>query len=450
MTSILEGPDTAEAAAEKPVEPAGTGSRPSGSGGSGVHPIVGFAESLAAALDGVGPVAAWSMTPEEQRRVLVALKRQQARLAELELRVLTAADRNRVGAECGATSTPAWLAHQTKTTTRAGFADLHLAQALDGEFEATRRALAAGVIDVAKARIIVRAVGELTSEFDDLSAGTPAKAEALLLDLAEEFDAPRLRALGKRLFEVVCPKAADAVEGKKLAEEEARARRTAYLSLRDNGDGTTEGRFRLPCLHAAVLAKVVQALTAPRRIGAARLDPVTGKKLPAATLAGHGLMELLEKHLDLDSLPHRSGSPFKIVVTIPVEQLCTGVGVATTDLGVRISAGEVRRLACAAGFIPMVLDGESVPLDLGREKRLFDKHQALALDQVFGGCAAATCDRPPAWVEYHHDRSWAAGGTTDLANGLPLCPPHHHMADHPESWAMHRQPDGQVRFHPRT
>src|SRR5690242_2804418 len=129
MTSILEGPDTAEAAAEKPVEPAGTGSRPSGSGGPGgpgVHPIVGFAESLAAALDRLGAVAAWSMTPQEQRRVLVALKRQQARLAELELRVLTAADRNRVGAECGATSTPAWLAHQTKTTTRAGFADLHL------------------------------------------------------------------------------------------------------------------------------------------------------------------------------------------------------------------------------------------------------------------------------------------------------------------------------------
>jgi hypothetical protein len=72
------------------------------------------------------------------------------------------------------------------------------------------------------------------------------------------------------------------------------------------------------------------------------------------------------------------------------------------------------------------------------------------LDQVFGGCAAATCDRPPAWVEYHHHQSWAHGGTTDLANGLPLCPPHHHMADHPESWTMKHLPTGKVRFHRRT
>ena len=406
-------------------------------------------EALSGALDRLGPVAAWSMTPAEQRAVLVGLERQQARLAELRLRVLVAADRNRVGADSGATSTAAWLAHQTKTPRRACFRDLHLAEALDGEFEATRGALAAGVIDVEKAWVIIGAVRALVEDYDDLAQGTRARAEAHLLGLAVEFDAPTLRSCGKRLFEVVCPAAADAAEGRKLADEEARARRSCSLRMRENGDGTTEGRFRLPSLHAAVLAKAVQALTAPRRIGQGRIDPATGRKLPAPVLAGQGLMELLEKHLDLGTMPSVNGSVFTVVVTVPLEFLCSGLGVAVTDVGVRVSAGEVRRLACAAGIVPMVLGGDSVPLDLGRERRLFSKGQKIAINHLFGGCAAANCDRPPAWVEYHHHQPWSRGGRTDLEEGVPLCPPHHHMADHPESWTMHTLPTGKVRFHRR-
>jgi len=53
-------------------------------------------------------------------------------------------------------------------------------------------------------------------------------------------------------------------------------------------------------------------------------------------------------------------------------------------------------------------------------------------------------------VEYHHKKSWAKGGDTDVENGIPLCPPHHHMADHPERWDMHTLPDGRIRFHRRT
>ena len=53
--------------------------------------------------------------------------------------------------------------------------------------------------------------------------------------------------------------------------------------------------------------------------------------------------------------------------------------------------GEARRLACKAGIIPMVLDGASMPLDLGRERRLFSKHQKIALDHQYHGCAADGC-----------------------------------------------------------
>jgi hypothetical protein len=412
------------------------------------HQVVRFLDSLSGALDRLADAPLWSMTPDEQRGALVKIHRQRARLEELELRVLGQADRDQVGADSGATSTPAWFAHETKTGRAARFADLHLAEDLADGFEATRQALAAGGIDSEKARIVISAVKTLTAEYDDLPPGTHERAEAHMVDLATQFDAAELRACGKRLFEVVCPEAADAEEGKKLAKEEAKARRLAYYSSRDNGDGTSEGRFKLPTLHAHILKKALEALTSPRRIGEGRLDPETGKKLPHSTLLGHGLMELLEDHLS--DLPSVNGSPFTLVVTVPLQVLMTGLGVATLDTGHRMSAGEMRRLACKAGIIPMVLDGESMPLDLGREQRLFARYQKLDINHRYGGrCAASNCDRPAAWVQYHHEDPWALGGRTDAKKGIPLCPPHHHMADHPQSWNMTRQPDGTYRFHRR-
>jgi Domain of unknown function (DUF222) len=388
----------------------------------------------------------WSMTPAEQAEVLVASRAQRARWAELELRVLVAADRNAVGSDAGATSTAAWLADATGSTRAACFRDVRLAHALDGEFDATRRALAAGTIDVERACVIVRAVEALTEEHEEMPGETRVAAEAHLLDLAARFDAKTLVRLGKRLFEVVCPKAAEAAEGRILAREEEMARRLTYVTMQDNGDGTSEGRFRVPTLHAHLLRKALETLTSPRRLGEGRMDPGTGKPLPHSNVLGKGFLELLERHLNLDTLPSAGGSPFTVVVTVALDALRAGLGIAEAETGHRISAGEVRRLACRAGIIPMVLGGASEPLDLGRERRLFSKHQRIALNHQYGGCAATNCDRPSAWTEAHHEHAWAKGGRTDLARGIPLCPPHHHMADHPDSWDMRRLPTGGVRF----
>jgi hypothetical protein len=112
----------------------------------------------------------------------------------------------------------------------------------------------------------------------------------------------------------------------------------------------------------------------------------------------------------------------------------------------KITAAEARRLACNAGIIPMVLGGDSVPLDLGRERRLYTRYQRLALAHRHHGCAADGCDRPPAWVEIHHKTPWRHTHRTELDDGIPLCPPHHHMADHPEHWNITTLPTGGVRF----
>jgi len=419
---------------------------PQAPSGDAPHRVLGLARAVEDAFDRARETPTWAMSADEQRETLRVLHRVESRLADLQLRVLAAADRNEVGADSGATSTGAWLAHETRRTRAHCSRQVRLALALDDEFAATRAALAEGRIDREQAGVVVDAVGRLTDEHDDLPEGTHARAEAHLLDLAGEFDAAMLHRLGKRLFEVVCPEAADQAEGERLAREEKLARRRAYLSTHDNGDGTVDGRFRLPTLHAEILTKALQSLTSPRRLGEGRLDPATGRTLDYRTLLGHGLMELVESHLAVDKLPTQGGSPFTIVVTIGLDQLLSGIGVAGLDTGTRISAREARRLACRAGLIPMVLDGDSVPLDLGRERRLFSKAQRIALAHRYGGCAAVNCDRPPAWTEAHHLDPWHQGGRTDLRRGIPLCPPHHHMADHPDSWNMKRMPHGGVRF----
>jgi len=439
---------TTFATAEAPAAPAAAGSGAGGWDGGGLPPgrLLSLARALDGALADAGDAPAWAMTKDEQRETLLTLDRVASRLAELQLRVLVAADRNEVGADDGATSTAAWLAHETRQLRGRCHAAVRLAEALDERYAATREALASGRINPDQAEVVVKAVEALTRTYDDLPADIHTRAEAHMLDLAERFDAITLHRLGKRLFEVVCPEAADAAEGEALAKEEERARRTASLSMRDNGDGTFEGRFKLPVLHAQLLKKALEALTKPRRIGEGRLDPKTGKKLPYEVLLGQGFMELLESHLNPANLPSQSGSPFTLVVTIGIDALMTGVGVATLESGHRISAGEYRRLACRAGIIPAVLGGDSVVLDMGRKRRLFNSYQHLAMNLRYKGCAAEGCDRPASWTEAHHAEPWHLGGATDLDKGIPFCPPHHHMADHPRLWDMKTMSSGRFRF----
>src|SRR5919107_2757599 len=225
------------------------------------HPIAGFAARAHAVLDTLADAPAWSMTQDEQRFSPTGLARLQARIAELHLRVLAAADRSDIAAESAASSTAAWLAHQTRQTRAGAHADVLRAQALGGGFGATRDALADGLVDVAQARVVIRAVQALP---DTVDAHDRGRAEKHLIDLAGEHDAKTLKLLGRRVFEVLDPDAADAEEGRRLQAEEDAAARKTYLQVCDNGDGTHTGRFKIPTLHAAMLTKMLSGFTNPR------------------------------------------------------------------------------------------------------------------------------------------------------------------------------------------
>jgi hypothetical protein len=137
------------------------------------------------------------------------------------------------------------------------------------------------------------------------------------------------------------------------------------------------------------------------------------------------------------------------VVTIDLTSLLSGLGEATTGDGTRITAGQARRLACRAGLVPAVLDGASRPLDVGRKKRLFTAAQHTALALQHDTCQAEGCEVPSTWCEAHHRDPWSGGGRTDLAQGMLLCPWHHHRI-HDPAYRHRLHPDGNVRFHKRT
>jgi hypothetical protein len=411
------------------------------------NPVHGFTGAALRALDRVAGSPAWAMTPDEQAEALVELAVVEARVAELRWRVLAAADRNQVGAKDGSSSTAAWLADRTRETRVRCSGDLRAARALDEErFAPTRAALAAGAVTVDQVWVILRAVEDLPA--DEVTDEQRRIAQEHLIGLAGEHDAKALRVLARRLFEVLAPEEADKREADALKREEERAREGCRFATRDNHDGTTSGWFKLPTATADMLSKAVQAFAAPRRTNPDAWLDADGRRRPYAALLGLAFADLVE-HLPTEALPQAGGVAATAVVTLDLDTLLSGLGVASLDTGTQISAGEARRMACNAGLIPAVLGTRSQPLDLGRTVRLHTTAQRTAMGIRDGGCTAHGCDRPPAWCEAHHEIPWSRGGHTSVEHGRLLCP-HHHRLAHDDRYDLSRMPDGQVRYTRRT
>jgi len=93
--------------------------------------------------------------------------------------------------------------------------------------------------------------------------------------------------------------------------------------------------------------------------------------------------------------------------------------------GVAVTPETLRQLTCDAAIIPMVLGGDSEPLDVGRKTRTIPPAIRRAIEQLHGGCAWVGCDAPLSWCDIHHKIHWAHGGETSLDNCLTCCRKHH-------------------------
>ncbi|WP_067501767.1 HNH endonuclease signature motif containing protein [Actinoplanes sp. TFC3] len=125
------------------------------------------------------------------------------------------------------------------------------------------------------------------------------------------------------------------------------------------------------------------------------------------------------------------------------------LGIGTLDSGERLSAGAVRRLACDARIVPVILGSKSEVLDVGRLSRTAPGPLRRALVARDGGCAFPGCDRPPRWTDAHHILFWALGGLTELDNLVLLCRHHHNVIhDEKSGWEVRLSADRHPEFLP--
>jgi hypothetical protein len=155
-------------------------------------------------------------------------------------------------------------------------------------------------------------------------------------------------------------------------------------------------------------------------------DPKTGRDLrPPERRRAEALVELCRRAAAAGGAAPAT-TKAQIVVTIEHDTLKNALrGARHTLDGTVLSPQSVRKLACDASIIPMVLGSKSQPLDVGPTKRLVTPALLAALWVRDKTCTFPSCGRPAQWCDAHHVRHWIDGGATALLNMALLCGYHH-------------------------
>jgi len=153
--------------------------------------------------------------------------------------------------------------------------------------------------------------------------------------------------------------------------------------------------------------------------------------------------------------PRASGRrPAEVSVLIDVDTLADGLHdhtISETADGHPLPPESVRRLACDAAIIPVVLGADGAVLDQGHGRRVATADQRRALRAMYRTCGFPGCQVRFGDCEIHHVIAWIRQrGPTNMDNLLPLCNEHHHrvheggwhLALHPDRWITLHHPDG--------
>jgi len=138
------------------------------------------------------------------------------------------------------------------------------------------------------------------------------------------------------------------------------------------------------------------------------IDPVTAGQL----LAAHGLVD----DPDLFGVgPERFAEMQQDLLARRCETT-TGTAVHP-DVALRaLITGRIRRV---------VVDADSVVVDMGRTSRLFSGSSRDAAQLLVRTCTHRGCDIPAKFCDVDHRREWVSeNGPTDQANAMPACGPH--------------------------
>ncbi|WP_258190986.1 HNH endonuclease signature motif containing protein [Arthrobacter sp. PAMC25284] len=206
---------------------------------------------------------------------------------------------------------------------------------------------------------------------------------------------------------------------------------------------------------------VARAARAARAAGAADAsEHPANPDSPEATAEAHhldqrsrpqrlldGLIGACKAALASGKLPSAGGLRPQVMVTIDYRDLLERLGGPGNRVGDRgpgsgslmftgpVTASTVRKIACDADIIPVLLGGSGRILDVGRASRIFPPHIRKAITARDRGCAFPQCTIPAPWCEAHHITYWSHGGTTGTDNAALLCSHHHHLV-HKEQWSI--------------
>jgi hypothetical protein len=217
-------------------------------------------------------------------------------------------------------------------------------------------------------------------------------------------------------------------DGTDPAEEGEQAEPTNTMTYRRSRTGRVRIVAELDAETAEVFEGMILPLSKPKKLNDDTPDPRDKQRRQGDAMsevifraAGHGKSDQAVKT--------------DLIVTLDLNMLIDSVAGATLDGGAFLPPSAIRRLACDAGVIPVVCNGNSVPLDLGRAQRLVPDRLRTALVARDRCCAFPACDQPARMTEAHHVTHWSQGGATDLANLVLLCHKHHRVI-HGSEWTI--------------
>lgn len=177
-------------------------------------------------------------------------------------------------------------------------------------------------------------------------------------------------------------------------------------------DGRTQVRGDLDAVIGEKLATLIDAFSVVRPEPDGSADTRS---------AGRRRADALERILDAAMAAHDigalAGAPkTSVLLTIPAD---------TPDLSALPWVGPVSRatteqLTCDGTVTTMIVDGETVPLAMGRDRRLFPAHLRKAIIVRDGG-TCIKCGAPASWTQVHHITHWCQGGETCVDNGCLVC-----------------------------
>ena len=310
-------------------------------------------------------------------------------------------DRTGEFAADNAVSMASWLRGRANSSGRWASQRTAAGRALADSLPLTRAAFSRGELTLEHVTVIRHAV-------DGLEADLAASLDRALAGAAASLSPKELRDMAAALLEEYAPDKQDADR-----ERQGASGLKAHLS--DTPDG---GR-----LDADLDAEGTAILRAA-------LDKFMPKPEPGVLLSQRraiALVEMARQALDFGTGHEGAANKPHLVVSLSYEQLRDQLGVGYLPDSGTLPASSLRRLACDAKIIPLVLGADGLPMDVGRTTRTIPPAIRTALNERDKRCTTPGCDRPPSWTDAHHVRSWLDGGTTALTNLVLICRRHHTM-----------------------